>query len=249
MRRYETILIAHVDLSEDELSALITRYGGIVTGQKGILVKVERWGKRRLAYMIGKQARGFYILIDYAGVSDVVNELERNLKIDDKILKFMTVLKAERVDREALEKEIADALQKDEKKEAPVPLPPKRPRRCRSRNGRSRCGGGAAVGAGRNRCEGGKGIMITTPAPRGPSKGPRPQKKFFHRRKFCRFCTDSNIKIEYKDPQTLRDFTTERGKIMPRRITGNCAKHQRELTVAIKRARTIALLPFVVSEG
>ena len=120
MRRYETILIAHVDLSEDELSALITRYGGIVTGQKGILVKVERWGKRRLAYMIGKQARGFYILMDYAGAADTVNELERNLKIDDKILKFMTVLKVERVDREALEKEIADALKKDEKKEAPV---------------------------------------------------------------------------------------------------------------------------------
>jgi len=123
LRRYETILIAHVDLSEDELVALITRYGDIVTGQKGILVKVERWGKRKLAYLIGKQARGFYILIDYAGLSDVVNELERNLKIDDKILKFMTVLKAERVDREALEKEIAGALQKDEKKEAPVPAP------------------------------------------------------------------------------------------------------------------------------
>jgi small subunit ribosomal protein S6 len=124
LRRYETILIAHVDLSEDELSALITRYGGIVTGQKGILVKVERWGKRRLAYMIGKQARGFYILMDYAGDTEVVNELERNLKIDDKILKFMTVLKAERVNREALEKEIADAMQKDEKKEAPVPAAP-----------------------------------------------------------------------------------------------------------------------------
>jgi small subunit ribosomal protein S6 len=82
LRRYETILIAHVDLSEDELSALITRYGGIVTGQKGILVKVERWGKRRLAYMIGKQARGFYILMDYAGATEVVNELERNLKIE-----------------------------------------------------------------------------------------------------------------------------------------------------------------------
>ena len=55
--------------------------------------------------MIRKQARGFYILIDYAGISAVVNELERNLKIDDKILKFMTVLKAETVDVEALEKE------------------------------------------------------------------------------------------------------------------------------------------------
>lgn len=121
MRRYETILIAHVDLSEDELSNLIARYGGIVTGQKGILIKVERWGKRRLAYLIRKQARGFYILIDYAGVSVVVNELERNLKIDDKILKFMTVLKAETVDIAALEKEIAEAAGagKEEKKEAP----------------------------------------------------------------------------------------------------------------------------------
>jgi small subunit ribosomal protein S6 len=122
LRRYETILIAHVDLSEDELSSLITRYGGIVTGQKGILIKVERWGKRRLAYMIRKQARGFYILIDYAGISAVVNELERNLKIDDKILKFMTVLKVEAVDIEALEKEIAEAAGtgKEEKKEAPL---------------------------------------------------------------------------------------------------------------------------------
>jgi small subunit ribosomal protein S6 len=119
LRRYETILIAHVDLSEDELSKLTARYGGIITGQKGILIKAERWGKRRLAYMIRKQARGFYILIDYAGVSAVVNELERNLKIDDKILKFMTVLKAETVNLEALEKEIAEAAGKEEKKEAP----------------------------------------------------------------------------------------------------------------------------------
>ena len=117
MRRYETILIAHVDLSEDELSSLITRYSTIITGQKGILVKVERWGKRRLAYIIRKQARGFYILIDYAGETVAVNELERNLKINDKILKFMTVLKDDTVDPAALEKEIAEAAQKTEKKE------------------------------------------------------------------------------------------------------------------------------------
>jgi small subunit ribosomal protein S6 len=119
LRRYETILIAHVDLSEDELSNLIDRYGGIVTGQKGILVKVERWGKRRLAYLIRKQARGFYILIDYAGGSAVVNELERNLKIDDKVLKFMTILKADAVDPEALEQEIANVSGKEETKEPP----------------------------------------------------------------------------------------------------------------------------------
>ena len=76
-----------------------------------------------------------------------------------------------------------------------------------------------------------------------------PQKKFFHRKKFCRFCTDSNIKIDYKLPAILGSYVTERGKIMPRRITGNCASHQREMAVAIKRARTIAIMPFVTAEG
>ena len=65
----------------------------------------------------------------------------------------------------------------------------------------------------------------------------------YHRRKVCRFCADSSIVIDYKDPKMLRMFTTERGKIVPRRISGNCAKHQRVITVAIKRARNIAFLP------
>jgi small subunit ribosomal protein S18 len=58
---------------------------------------------------------------------------------------------------------------------------------------------------------------------------------------------DSDIKIDYKNPAILRGFLTERGKIMPRRITGTCAKHQRALAVAIKRARTLALLPYVTA--
>lgn len=74
--------------------------------------------------------------------------------------------------------------------------------------------------------------------------GPR-KKKVYHRRKVCRFCADSSMAIDYKDPKSLRYFITERGKIIPRRISGTCAKHQRGLTHAIKRARTIALLPFV----
>ncbi len=85
--------------------------------------------------------------------------------------------------------------------------------------------------------------------PNGDRPTRPPQKKFFHRKKFCRFCTDSNIKIDYKSLAILNSFVTERGKIMPRRITGNCANHQRELTAAIKRARTIAIMPFVAAEG
>jgi small subunit ribosomal protein S18 len=68
--------------------------------------------------------------------------------------------------------------------------------------------------------------------------------KVFFKKKVCKFCAQK-MKIDYKDADTLRRFITERGKILPRRITGTCAKHQRALALAIKRARIIALLPFV----
>ena len=64
------------------------------------------------------------------------------------------------------------------------------------------------------------------------------------RRKVCRFCADKSLKVDYKDVRTLGTFITEGGKIVPSRVTGNCAKHQRALTIAIKRARILALLPF-----
>lgn len=64
------------------------------------------------------------------------------------------------------------------------------------------------------------------------------------RRKVCRFCADKDSHIDYKDTRALSSFITERGKVVPSRITGNCAKHQRQLTTAIKRARAVALLPF-----
>ncbi|MCX7982701.1 MAG: 30S ribosomal protein S18 [Syntrophales bacterium] len=89
----------------------------------------------------------------------------------------------------------------------------------------------------------------TTTTAKTTKQAQKAPKKYFHRRKFCRFCSDSNLKIDYKDFHTLREFTTERGKIIPRRIMGTCSKHQRELTQAIKRARILALLPFVVTEG
>ncbi len=75
-------------------------------------------------------------------------------------------------------------------------------------------------------------------------KPPAKRKRTFVRRRVCRFCVDKELKIDYKDVKTLRNFLTERGKIIPRRIYGNCAKHQRQLTEAIKRARQIALIPY-----
>jgi small subunit ribosomal protein S18 len=71
------------------------------------------------------------------------------------------------------------------------------------------------------------------------------QYRKFQRKRYCKFCADKIPFIDYKDIKTLRSFLTERGKILAGRMNGNCAKHQRELTQAIKRARSIALMPYV----
>ncbi len=80
-----------------------------------------------------------------------------------------------------------------------------------------------------------------------PRPGPRPERKrrrFGGRRKVCLFCVDKIERIDYKDPAALRRYVSDRGKIEPRRKTGTCARHQRRLTIALKRARHLALLPF-----
>jgi small subunit ribosomal protein S18 len=74
-------------------------------------------------------------------------------------------------------------------------------------------------------------------------KARKQRKKGFVRRKVCRFCADSSLPIDYRDAKTLRLFVSETGKMIPRRISGNCARHQRPLALAIKRARHLALLP------
>ncbi len=71
----------------------------------------------------------------------------------------------------------------------------------------------------------------------------------FGRKKVCRFCADHNLKVDYKEASQLKLFVTERSKIIPRRISGNCAKHQRDVAQAIKRARLLALLPFTVTHA
>jgi small subunit ribosomal protein S18 len=78
---------------------------------------------------------------------------------------------------------------------------------------------------------------------RGGEEGGR---RGFGRRKVCRFCADKTLKVDYKDQSQMKYFLTERGKIIPRRISGNCAKHQREVATAVKRGRMLAILPYTV---
>ena len=109
MKRYEVIVIVKSELTEEDITALIERCQTIITDRKGVIAKVDKWGKRRLAYEINKQKDGFYFLIDFAGDGPIVAELERNFKIDDRILKFMTVKKEGAVTREGMDQEVAAA--------------------------------------------------------------------------------------------------------------------------------------------
>ena len=85
------------------------------------------------------------------------------------------------------------------------------------------------------------------PPQRGPG-GRQGGRGRFRRRKVCRFCADKALKVDYKDQNQMKYFLTERGKIIPRRISGNCAKHQREVATAVKRGRMLAILPYTVGQ-
>jgi len=90
----------------------------------------------------------------------------------------------------------------------------------------------------------GPGAGPRTPRPAGAPSGGPGGRKFFRRKKVCKFCVEKIDSIHYRDVRLLQQFVAERGKIVPRRLTGVCTPHQRRLTAAIKRARNIALLPF-----
>jgi small subunit ribosomal protein S6 len=116
LRRYETIFITRADLQSDEMGNLIDRYTGIIADMDGKIIKVENWGKRRLAYPIEKRREGVYVRIDFAAQYKVVTEAERNFKIDDNVLRFQTVKLSDKVDLEEIEREIESALEKEEDK-------------------------------------------------------------------------------------------------------------------------------------
>ena len=109
-------------------------------------------------------------------------------------------------------------------------------------------GGGGLRGGGGGGGRGGPGGGRGGPGGAGGRGGKDAGKRyFFRRRKVCKFCADKIDYIDYKDVKLLSGFVPERGKVLPRRMFGTCAEHQRKLTLAIKRARNIALLPFTVT--
>ena len=111
MRRYETVWVVNGDLPDEEVKSTIDKFTKIITGQGCTLVGVEEWGRRKLAYKIEGTFRGYYVLADFAGQPTAVKELERNYRIDDRVIRYLTIKKSDKVDQAALDAEIAAKAQ------------------------------------------------------------------------------------------------------------------------------------------
>lgn len=107
MRHYETLYIVNPELDDENYKAVVDKFRDLIEKKKGVIVKLDEWGKQRLAYLVKKFDQGAYVLIEYCGGPGVTAELERDLKLDDRILKYQTVKLADEVDPQAL-------LQKEE---------------------------------------------------------------------------------------------------------------------------------------
>jgi small subunit ribosomal protein S6 len=111
MRRYETIFIVRPNVAEDEIEAIAAKTTSIIEGDGGTIFRVDKWGLKKLAYLIKKESQGYYVFVDYAGIPASVAEIERVYRIDDRILKYLTVKIAETCNPEAVKEQLAQAEQ------------------------------------------------------------------------------------------------------------------------------------------
>ena len=127
MRRYESVWVVDGDLSDEEVKSAIDKFTRIISAQGGTVVGVDEWGRKKLAYKVKSAARGYYILADFAGTPETVKELERNYRIDDRIIRYLTVKKSDKVNLEAIQAEIDARAKKaapaPPEAEAPAPAP------------------------------------------------------------------------------------------------------------------------------
>lgn len=112
MRRYETVFIIDPDASVEQRTAILDRINNEIEKYQGALLQHDEWGLRKMAYPVKKKPRGYYILTDYCGNGEIVSEIERFFRIDDNVMKYMTVQIAENIDPEQAKAEIAEAKSK-----------------------------------------------------------------------------------------------------------------------------------------
>lgn len=109
MRKYETVVISDPDLQDQTRSELFDKIRNIIARENGIFLNLDEWGSKKMAYEIRKKLRGHYACLTYGGTGDLVKELERNLRLTDDVMKFMTILISDAVTAESLAQELKDA--------------------------------------------------------------------------------------------------------------------------------------------
>jgi small subunit ribosomal protein S6 len=102
MRYYETLYIINPDLADDEYQDVVAKMSNLVEKEKGVVTKVEEWGKRTLAYEVKKFDKGSYVLLQYCGESGIVEQLKREMSLDDRVIKYQTIKLSDHADPEAL---------------------------------------------------------------------------------------------------------------------------------------------------
>ena len=233
MRLYDIVVLVTPDLTDEDATKVAAEYKKVLTDGGATVVKEEPWGKRRLAFPILRKREAHYHYWQVQAAPAAVAEAERRMGLSDQVLRHLAVRVDEELKRSA---KMAERLRIKAIKRPPRPVPT-------VAAGRTGPGGARKervmrMGGGSGRSSGARGA-----AGRDGKGGPR--KKFFvRRRKVCKFCAEKLEYIDWKDVKLLQGFIPERGKILPRRISGTCALHQRKLQTAIKRARSIALLPY-----
>ena len=252
MPLYEHVFLARQDASPQQVEELTTQMTGIVEQAGGKVTKTENWGVRSLTYRMNKNRKAHFVLLNIDAPSSAISEIERQERISEDVIRYLSV----RV---------------EEHEEGPSAMMRKadRDRERDDRGGggfRDREGGGFRgdrEGGGFRGGDRDGGGFRGDRGPRRPREDAVPEvthrrrgvrimaeagarRPFFRRRKTCPFTGPNAPKIDFKDSKLLMRYVSERGKIVPSRITAVSAKKQRELARAIKRSRFLGLLPYVI---
>ena len=105
MRYYETLYIVNPNLPDEDYKEVVAKFSGLVEKNEGVVTKVDEWGKKSLAYTVKKHDKGYYVLLQYCGEPGITDQLKRDLKLDDRVLKYQTIKLSDHVDPEAIKAE------------------------------------------------------------------------------------------------------------------------------------------------
>src|SRR5215467_9902130 len=224
MRHYEVVFLVHPDQSE-QVPAMIERYKSMIAAGGGHIHRLEDWGRRQLAYPLAKVHKAHYVLMNVESDQKTLDELTGAFRFSDAVLRHLVV---------NMDSAVTD----------PSPMAKAADEEGEGGGGRRRERAREETASpdepgSRGRLRAQERIMAMS---RGPGGGGG--SRFSRRKKFCRFTAEGVKQIDYKDLAILKGYITETGKIVPSRITGTKSFYQRQLAVAIKRARFLALLPY-----